>query len=532
MPTRALSFVLLVEAIVAQAPSLPKLLHLGPLPDAPVHTLTNVPFAPSAGGRDLVLHVERDVTAQRLEAALRTLRAAGVTTVHFAASLPDGRRGALALALPDGDDAATNLTLRSHHERAGVPAASATPLLQRLGDGWRQLGGRPFVLRLEVPAGTPWHRLLPLLAAVAEGAVDSVVLCTTPAVPRAEDGALALDLVGILEGQVVATAPPADKPRLEPTRFGCLQPAPTLAPPPRAEGAGGRFGARGSAAGVPADTTWWLPRQQQPDGSLLDDRGTPDPEAMALWCLSLLADGTTLGTGQKAAELRRCLGWIVAHQQDDGRFEDFAPGSVRRHAQLTYALVEAAGLSADGDLLRQATADAIAWLLARREQDGGWTDIPGTRSDPVVTAWALTALASAEFFRFEVPKPAALVAWFDEHPQDAGPAAAAELFCRCFAGQSPRANQRLATLADRLLADADPGDPHTAFWVTHALFQAGGKVWAQWSKRVTTSIAAKQETEGDRRGSWAPAGGASRLTTTLLNSLTLQAYYRYSRLVR
>lgn len=522
-----------------QEPSLPKLLRLGPVPEAPVRTVTRTDAAVAAvpaGQTAVVLRIDGDVSAQRIAAELRALQAGGVTMAHFAATLPDGTLGAITLALPEDDDPPPTITLRGHHERTGVPAASATPLLRRLADGWHGNGPRPFVLALEVPATTPWHQLAQLLAAAAAADVDSVCLRTGAAETAGTERSLALDLVGSLTAQVVAVAMPVDKPRLDASAFGCLQQAATTAAAPRPNGAGGRFGGRGGAGagakGKTADASW-LVRQLQADGSLRSASGDPDLEAMALFCLGRLAGGSTLDVGPHAAELQRCLGWIAASQRDDGSFEPLAPGSVQRHAQLTYALAEAMGLSASGDLLRRAAADAIQWLQTRSEQDGGWAAIPGTPSAPIATAWSITALASAAFFKLDAPKAAELVAWFDEHPQERDAAAAAELFCRIFAGQDSRTSPRILPLADAVLSSVDPRDPNGAYWASYALFQVGNQHWGQWQKRITEVIAREQQlTDDGLRGSWTPAAGMSRATTTALNTLTLQVYYRYARLVR
>ncbi len=86
--------------------------------------------------------------------------------------------------------------------------------------------------------------------------------------------------------------------------------------------------------------------------------------------------------------------------------------------------------------------------------------------------------------------------------------------------------------ADLLLATSDPKDPWGAYWTTYALFQMGGRHWVEWNRRIDGDIVQTQIRDGELKGSWEPAGGCTRLTTTALRVLTLEAYYRYSRLVR
>ncbi len=158
------------------------------------------------------------------------------------------------------------------------------------------------------------------------------------------------------------------------------------------------------------------------------------------------------------------------------------------------------------------------------------------------------ALSSARFFGIDVPTPGELVAWYDTvteptgaHRPHAGGAkdgrdvaapTAAALFARFFCQQDPSKTPIMKAAADLLLAVADPQDPVACYWTTYALFQTGGRHWAEWQKRVDDKVVRGQVRDGDLRGSWQPAGGASRVRTAALNVLTLEAYYRYTRLVR
>jgi hypothetical protein len=153
-------------------------------------------------------------------------------------------------------------------------------------------------------------------------------------------------------------------------------------------------------------------------------------------------------------------------------------------------------------------------------------------ADAAATGWAIAALTTARFFGRDVPiEPEALLAWFDATASTTPLAAGAELLSRFFAGQDPRTVPKMATLADTVLAQANIEEPHTAYWASHALYQLGGRHWATWSKNLSR-IQKTRVAEAEDKGSWDPAAGLSRLETTALNVLTLEAYYRYSRLVR
>ena len=145
----------------------------------------------------------------------------------------------------------------------------------------------------------------------------------------------------------------------------------------------------------------------------------------------------------------------------------------------------------------------------------------------------MLAIASAAFFEIPVhSKPAALVTWFDAHPSNEPPPAAAELFCRFLAGQTPKTTPPMTTLADALLAAKDVATPDTMYWTTNAMFQFGGSHWTAWSERGMTALLQTQVRDGEHKGTWAPPVGTSRLATTALHALSLQAHYRYTRVYR
>ena len=81
-----------------------------------------------------------------------------------------------------------------------------------------------------------------------------------------------------------------------------------------------------------------------------------------------------------------------------------------------------------------------------------------------------------------------------------------------------------------LLANATLDDPLTVSWTSHALYQCGGRVWNDWTRKLLAMPG--QQPEGDDAGSFEPAAGGSRAVTSALRVLSLEAYYRYTKLVR
>jgi hypothetical protein len=356
--------------------------------------------------------------------------------------------------------------------------------------------------------------------------------------------------------QLPPLALPTPQPAERDRTVGCRVRAGSAAIEPGG-GAGGRYGGRadGRAWAVHGDPTalailagnqWWL-RQQAADGSFGDAAGKGDVAATALVLLACLGDGSSMRSGLHRDVIQRGVGWLLGQQDRDGRFGE---GTTTPHALATYAVAEACGLGG-ATLLRGSVADAIDWLAAQQSLDGGFGDRAGSSADAMTTASCMTAMESAKFFGFALPDSLGpTVAWFEKvadaatgahrlhvanAPGDAAmlPAAtAAALFSRFFAGQDPKAVPIMGKAADLLLAQADPRDPQCAYWTTYALYQMGVQHWAQWSKRLADAIVKTQIAGGEFQGSWDPPPGGSRLVTTALRVLTLQAYYRYTRLVR
>ncbi len=243
------------------------------------------------------------------------------------------------------------------------------------------------------------------------------------------------------------------------------------------------------------------------------------------------------------------------------------------HTLATLAMIEAYGLS-DFNLLRRYAQNGINYLESHRNPYSVWRYQPRDGdNDTSVTSWAVLAYRSAMDFDLEV-NPAALAnasTWYDEvtsgngqagytkrgelssrnpgdhsrrFPPDRGEAlTAAALRSRFLLGQDPEQDQIMTTAADRILSkpplwDEDAGtiDHYYWYYATYALYRMGGDHWADWSRYLTDAVVKTQRADGNFQGSWDPigvwGGSGGRIYSTALMLLTLQAYYRYSRLIR
>ena len=74
----------------------------------------------------------------------------------------------------------------------------------------------------------------------------------------------------------------------------------------------------------------------------------------------------------------------------------------------------------------------------------------------------------------------------------------------------------------------------TYYWysATLAMFQIGGEEWGAWNHFLQQTVLPEQNREPHEDGSWEPDGNwlgvmGGRITSTALNVLTLEVYYRY-----
>lgn len=355
----------------------------------------------------------------------------------------------------------------------------------------------------------------------------------------------------------------------------------------------GRGGGGGAATLPTIDAALaWLAKHQDADGKWDADEfmrhdleGKPctgpgnavhDVGVTGLAMLAFLGDGNTLRTGRYHDHLKRAAAWLVAQQQENGLLGMAASHDfVYDHAIATYALSEAYGLSSYR-VLRPYLERAVGYLQAHRNPYGAWRYQPRDGDqDLSVTGWCVMALKSAADFGIAVDKntfalcrtyldqvtdPATGAAGYTKRgePSSRHPGEHATRFpvdrndamtgvaltCRYFLGDTPAKNPGMNASAARLLTRLPRWEPERGsidlyawYYGSYALFQHGGAAWTEWSKALTGALVASQRKDGNSKGSWDPehdtwGEDGGRVCTTALGVLTLQAYYRYSRVVR
>jgi hypothetical protein len=317
------------------------------------------------------------------------------------------------------------------------------------------------------------------------------------------------------------------------------------------------------------------------DGSLggaCDGPGNPvhDVGITGLALLAFLGDGSTLRSGPYREPLKRGIAWLKEQQDPQtGLFGSRSSNEyVYDHAIATLAMVEAYGLSSYR-LLRASAQAGIDHLEAHRNPYAVWRYQPRDGdNDTSVTGWCVMAYKSAKDFGLDVNQTALRTAetWLDEMTDPtsgrtgyterggfgsrrAGDHAvhfprehnegmtAVALLCRFFLGHDPAEDPAMRRAADLILRkppvwDEAAGrvDHYAWYYATYALYQMGGRDWQAWVRPLTQAVVGTQRRDGHHDGSWDPVGvwgeDGGRVYSTALLALTLQAYYRYSRLVR
>ncbi len=361
-------------------------------------------------------------------------------------------------------------------------------------------------------------------------------------------------------------------------------------------GAGGKYSARRSSsrsaevAEAIASALRWLEQHQDEDGRWdcdgffkHDSAGKPgdgggaavhDVGATALALLAFLGDGSSMRSGPYKKSVQRGVLWLREQQQENGFIGSNASSSaIYDHAIATYAMVEAFGLSKYKRLKTNAQR-SIDYLEYHRNPNALWRYQPQDGdNDMSVSSWCLMAYASAESCALTVNRAAFKAAedWIaaatDEtgrtgysrqgersarlaaahmqrFPPEHGEAmTGAALMCRYFLGQLPEQNPAMDKGAELLVQSLPVWDEATGaidfyywYWATYAMYQTGGARWQKWNKALLQAALDSQRKDSWMAGSWDPVGvwgeTGGRVYATAMMALSLEASYRYQRLVR
>ncbi len=310
-------------------------------------------------------------------------------------------------------------------------------------------------------------------------------------------------------------------------------------------------------------------------GRKCDGSGNPvhDVGVTGLALLAFLGEGSTMRSGPYRDNVKRAVRWLIAQQQPNGLFGTNASHDfIYDHSIAALAMCEAYGLSKYRTLRKHAQG-GVNYLESHRNPYGVWRYQPRDNdNDTSVTGWAFMVYKSAKDFGLLVNDQAFKLTaqYFDEvtdptngrcgytkrgelssrHPGDHSTRfppekgetmAAVGLMIRFFLGQDPDKCDVMKTAAETILKKPPAWkldgsiDHYYWYYATYALYQMGRKHWREWAKHLTGAVAKTQRLDGNFEGSWDPAGAwgedGGRVYSTAALVLTLQAYYRYARVL-
>jgi hypothetical protein len=384
-----------------------------------------------------------------------------------------------------------------------------------------------------------------------------------PAGPVAASGPVVSTVTDVDNGdnrQNPDQGPDADVDR-EPKPGGPLPGEGPPAPPKRTPGATAKFawrvgesrekmliegGGNAASQAVVDKGLDWLVSQQHKDGAWVCDGTDKTPAAgTALGLLPLLGAGHgARGANTKYADsVQRGLDFLMRLQRPTGQLGQ----TLYHHGLATLALCEAAALTDDGRV-RTAAQKAIDFIVRAQHEAGGWRYQPRQPGDTSVTGWQVQALKAGQLAGLKVPATTTAGAnrFLDSVASEkglaygyttraAGPTTSSfGLYSRVLIGWSPHQAEVLGGI-ERLKLDTlapKPGawDSYFCYFVTHLVFQVGGKPWEDWNAKVRDFLISAQLPGGDwPKDNGQVAGSGGKLASTSLALLTLEVYYRYPR---
>ncbi len=307
----------------------------------------------------------------------------------------------------------------------------------------------------------------------------------------------------------------------------------------------------------------WLAAHQHPSGgwSLIHDggdchgrcpnNGSPDrfdPAATGLSLLAFLGAGYTHRDGKHRDTVRRgvyFLQQILEETPQGGSFLYQSERGMYNHGIAAFALCEAFQLTQDKDL-KVSAQQAIDFIIAAQNYQGGWGYLPKQPGDLTLSGWQIMALKSAYAAGLDVP-PATIVRidpFLDSQqtpdsffygygkPGKSTTCTAIGLLLRLFRGMS-HTHPMVLDGANFISKSAPPGaDAYFNYYSTLFLFHVGDPFWESWNTRMREHLIATQAKTGHMAGSWFfedPYGReGGRLYTTAMSAMTLEVYYRFA----
>jgi len=335
----------------------------------------------------------------------------------------------------------------------------------------------------------------------------------------------------------------------------------------------------------------WLKNHQDPGGfwdcdgfqtqcktNQCDGKGQAlnDVGCTGLALLAFLGAGNTMTTGRYKKVVQSGLKYLQSVQDpEDGCIGQKAGQHfMYGHALATLAMIEGFYLSRQ-PMLKSPAQKALDFISRARNPYKAWRYMypPDGDNDVSVSGWMLFALFAGKdaglsaddnaikdgmTFIEEMTDPSSFRTGYHEkgslsarEPEDMDkwPAEQTEAMTavaslvRVFNHEDPDTSEPLKKATALIMAklpkwDEAAGSIDYYYWYygSYAMFQIGSRSWDNWSRAMENTVVSHQRTSGDETGSWDPqldpwGDNGGRVYSTAINTLCLEVYYRYDKIM-
>ena len=288
-------------------------------------------------------------------------------------------------------------------------------------------------------------------------------------------------------------------------------------------------------------------------GSFIENSTPGNTGITSLAVMAFLAKGHLPGRGRYGSVINRGIDYLLSQQLENGLLvsgnqSGRTTGMMYEHSIATLLLTEVSGMV---DVGRQKKIDSIlprallVLLQAQKvpkseEQTGGWRYTPGTTdSDLSLTGWSIMALRAAKLNGAAIPDEHVELAvsyilschkddgGFSYTPFQSSSSSMTGLGVLCLELCGEHGSEELTAAGDYILNRPPrmngPNGRSTRFryysfyYCGQAMFQLGGKHWAQFAPIMYDALLQDQQADG----SWAYPDGAFQYNTSYPTSLAI-----------
>ncbi len=265
----------------------------------------------------------------------------------------------------------------------------------------------------------------------------------------------------------------------------------------------------------------YLAREQEDSGAFGSGGYASDVAVSGLAGMAFLASGSTPERGPYAANLARCVDYVLKNTQDSGFVHVQGSGShgpMYGHGFATLFLAEVYGMTMRSDV-REKLSAAIKLIVGTQNEEGGWRYHPRRAdADLSVTICQVMALRAARNAGLFVPPDTidrctryvkksqnadgGFMYMLQGGGQSAFPRSAAGVVALYSAGvyDGPEIERGVRYLMDHMPAggvfNRESHYFYGHYYAVQAMWHAGGEYWRRWFPAIREELVARQRPDG------------------------------------